>query len=425
MLWYVAIVAAVNLCLGYAWAVWTRRCPRCARRRATEMLPSPTASAAPPQTPPPVAADAGPTPAAEIAAATAVDDQIQSAADASTPEGLERVDWGDMFQRYFSGLDHYRGELSCVNEQLDASPNGAEQVTECANRLRMANDNFIGAAHEAIGQLDSPGVPPWQGEADQAKLKESVRGQLELATASQSELDQLDVAADPTAARARLRKTSGQLHESTDELFVEVQACLASARTEFGATDQEPQLPVPRDPATGLVTREHVEFLIEQLAKEDLEDAPVTVALVELDRGGSTVSQGGSGVDQRLLRGVSSIVQQSLAADQTAARFSDQQLLLLVPHEDVNQVMRRAEEVRQRVASTEFMADGRPIKATVTCALAQISAERSGEKLFEFLQEAVAEAKRYGGNRTFTHDGNSPSPIVPPELALAAQQLAI
>jgi hypothetical protein len=45
--------------------------------------------------------------------------------------------------------------------------------------------------------------------------------------------------------------------------------------------------------------------------------------------------------------------------------------------------------------------------------------------VFGFLQEAIDEAKRYGGNRTFMHDGKSPSPVVPAELPVTPQQLAI
>jgi diguanylate cyclase (GGDEF)-like protein len=152
---------------------------------------------------------------------------------------------------------------------------------------------------------------------------------------------------------------------------------------------------------------------------------PVTVALLELDGSGDADSTPDGSADHRLLNGISNILRQSLTADHTAARFSDQQFLIVVPHEDVNQASRRTEEMRQRVDSTEFVVDGRSIKATVTCALTQIAKERSSDKLFEFLEEALTEAKRYGGNRTFTHDGNSPSPIVPPDLVVTPQQLAI
>jgi GGDEF domain-containing protein len=178
------------------------------------------------------------------------------------------------------------------------------------------------------------------------------------------------------------------------------------------------------DAATGLVTREHAEHLLAQLSMAGGNE-PTTVALIEVTPIAWADKVPQPAVEDRLFRGVSAIVRQSLERQHTAATFADQQMLLLVPNEDVHQATRRAEELRQRVASTEFVADGQPFQTTVTCALAEITPERSGPRLFEFLQEALGEAKRYGGNRTFMHDGNSPAPVVPSELTVAPQQLAI
>jgi GGDEF domain-containing protein len=182
---------------------------------------------------------------------------------------------------------------------------------------------------------------------------------------------------------------------------------------------------VPLDPATGLVTRGHAEKVLAQLTAADSTQLPLTVALVELAPIDGIGEPPNPMIDNRLLCGVSNVVRQSLPDGHTLARFSDQQLLLLVPSEDVEHASRRAEELRQRVATTEFMADGKSYQITVTCALAEATSEQSGIKLFDFLQEALGEAKRYGGNRTFTHDGSSPTPVVPAELSVAPQQLAI
>jgi GGDEF domain-containing protein len=182
---------------------------------------------------------------------------------------------------------------------------------------------------------------------------------------------------------------------------------------------------VPLDPATGLVTREHAEKLLSRLAAGDASQSPLTVALVELAPIDWIGQEPNSQIDNRLVCGVSNIVRQSLDADHTLARFNDQQLLLLIPHEHMQQVTRRAEEMRQRVATTEFVAEGHSYQTTVTCALAEVAAEPVGPQLFEFLQEALDEAKRYGGNRTFMHDGKSPTPVVPAEIPITAQQLAI
>jgi GGDEF domain-containing protein len=179
------------------------------------------------------------------------------------------------------------------------------------------------------------------------------------------------------------------------------------------------------DPATGLVTRESAERLLSDLADGKSPSSPVTAGLVEMAPLDWIGAEPNGSIEERMLSGVSKIVRQSLSAEHTLAKFNDQQFLVLVPSEDVGQVTRRAEELRQRVATTEFVADGHTYQTTVTCALVDAATFGTGPKLFEFLQEALDEAKRYGGNRTFMHDGKSPTPVVPAELAIAPQQLAI
>ena len=231
----------------------------------------------------------------------------------------------------------------------------------------------------------------------------------------------------PPALAAEAPAVETETIPPTPEVVAE-EAPAESASEPSGVAEEvveEPAEVVPRDPATGLTTREHAEQLLEQLADTDSKRNPVTVALVEVDEIEWIGENSSEVIDERVLCGVSIIVRESLASSHTAARFSEQQLLLVVPHEDLHQATRRAEEMRQRIATTLFMADGRTVQTTVTCALAEISAERSGTRLLEFLREALGEAKRYGGNRTFMHDGISPTPVVPPELELAPQQLAI
>jgi GGDEF domain-containing protein len=221
---------------------------------------------------------------------------------------------------------------------------------------------------------------------------------------------------------------------SRKESRIEVAAAVAAGEgaevvaefdAEGGISGGTNQLNPLIDAATGLVTRERAEQILAQLTAADSSNAPTTVALIEVTPIAWTDEEPEPAFEHRLFRGVSTIVRQSLGREHTAACFADQQMLLLVPKEDVHQATRRAEELRQRVASTEFVADGQAFQTTITCALAEVTRERSGSRLFEFLQEALGEAKRYGGNRTFMHDGNSPAPVVPSELTVEPQQLAI
>jgi diguanylate cyclase (GGDEF)-like protein len=142
---------------------------------------------------------------------------------------------------------------------------------------------------------------------------------------------------------------------------------------------------------------------------------------MELD----AIDEAASVSNDRLLTGVAGMVREMLEEAHTAARFTDQRFLLLLPGDDEAQATQRAEQVRQRIEATEFVANDGCLHATLTCALAQLSSDYSATQLMDQLDDAMLRAKRLGGNRTYTFDGIAPSPVVPPELNLAPQKCAI
>ena len=183
---------------------------------------------------------------------------------------------------------------------------------------------------------------------------------------------------------------------------------------------------MPLDPATGLVTREHAEKVLTQLTAADSDQLPLTVALVELAPLDWIGEQPNSVIDKRLLCGVSNVVRQSLADDHTLARNSASSSFCCSCPTRTCSTRRGA---RRKCASAwrrrNSWPTAGPFKRPSPVRSPKSRTSGADQKLFEFLQEALGEAKRYGGNRTFTHDGSSPTPVVPTELSVAPQQLAI
>jgi diguanylate cyclase (GGDEF)-like protein len=170
-----------------------------------------------------------------------------------------------------------------------------------------------------------------------------------------------------------------------------------------------------------LTTREHAQQRLAEATLTYDELLPTTAALIEIEQ----AVHDGDGVDDRLLHGIADTVRNILAEVQLAGRYAERQFLLVLPQDDLQHATERAEQVRQRVAATQYVADGQELQATVTCALAQVAAGHTADNLLQFLEETLEEAKRYGGNRTFMHDGTAPTPVVPPELNIAPQTCAI
>jgi GGDEF domain-containing protein len=174
--------------------------------------------------------------------------------------------------------------------------------------------------------------------------------------------------------------------------------------------------------SAGMATREYAKQMLMGLAAAaGPSQAPTSVALVEVD---ASVASNGS-IDNRLLGGVAKMARELLDESHLAVRFDDRQFLLMLAGDDERYATQRTEMVRQRIEATEFTANGRGMQATITCALARVSHDDPVDRLLETLQETLEEAKRFGGNRTFLHDGVSPAPVVPPELNYAKQTCEI
>ena len=65
------------------------------------------------------------------------------------------------------------------------------------------------------------------------------------------------------------------------------------------------------------------------------------------------------------------------------------------------------------------------IRITVSCALTRANNEDSPSSMLLRVEAALREAKRYGHNRTFVHEGKYPTPAVPPELTIEPLHIAV
>ena len=194
-------------------------------------------------------------------------------------------------------------------------------------------------------------------------------------------------------------------------------------KPETASESQQQAEPSPSiDPTTGLKTRSHFQQLLRWRATAaDASDTPLTVALLEID----VPSELDQSLDDRILHNVASTVRQLISDSQTAVRYSDHQFLLLLDNDGFDKAAERAEQVRQRVEATEYVAGGDSLRATVTCALLEATAAEPEESLLEQLGQTLDEARQHGGNCTYKHDGISVSPVSPLNLGIAPQKCHI
>jgi diguanylate cyclase (GGDEF)-like protein len=126
-----------------------------------------------------------------------------------------------------------------------------------------------------------------------------------------------------------------------------------------------------------------------------------------------------------VLKAVADLVRCQTTADELAARYTGHQFAIVIPDKTPRQCSQKIEQIRQQIEQTSLVGAADPSQVTVSCALIAAAADDTFDTLFTRLEETTLEAKRYGRNRTFIHEGKYPAPLAPPQLDIAPAHVEI
>ncbi|MGI9457073.1 MAG: hypothetical protein ACR2NU_10975 [Aeoliella sp.] len=412
MMLYIAFIASLNLCVGYALGVYIGVLPGVERRNRDELgeegpiglaAPAEIVSAEPTAVQPPMPESVR-SPAITIAPAPVEEDPVAPPAlasaslhdDASVP-GASKTD------DILAGLSSFREQLASVSQGIRESSDDRESVDQSAGKLKKANDSYLEKAHEVIDSIDAD-----EGatvSSDNLTLKESLVEQTDTLEHANAQIADILADDDPAQAREKLLASAEQLSTSAEEFHE------ALPTTTGTPTANDPAAAEPLLLAAGLVGIDHLIKTIDRFLADAGTIKPLQVASVVFDK----ESPEGGALEQteRLLTGLGQVVEHVLAEDQMAALDNDGHLLLLLTGDDEEAATRRCEQARQQVVATQFISDGKPLQATVSCAITDSGTSDDRSVVLKHLEEALDEAARYGSNRTFHHDGKFPAPVVP------------
>jgi diguanylate cyclase (GGDEF)-like protein len=144
----------------------------------------------------------------------------------------------------------------------------------------------------------------------------------------------------------------------------------------------------------------------------------LAAALIEPDHLDRLNAEHGPETVNKALRVFDSIINGELTAGQSAAGTSGDTCLLLLPDASPREAVRFVERCRQQIDATRFRRGSAKFRLTVSCSVAASDRLGDAAPLVARLEAMLAEAKRYGHNRTFFQEGNIPAPVVPPTLSI-------
>lgn len=183
------------------------------------------------------------------------------------------------------------------------------------------------------------------------------------------------------------------------------------------------------DHLTGLANRFHFASVFEtEIRRTRNYQQPLSLLFFDLDRFKEVNDTWGHFAGDSVLRSVAQVVRRCTRSSHLVARYGGDEFVVLLPSTNKEQACQYAENLRQRIAETEFRVEGRdePARLTISGGLAMFPGDGlSTTDLVRAADDALYEAKKGGRNRIVQAGRNLLSEDLPVPPTRAATLIAV
>jgi len=445
---YIFVVAVLNLGLGFAVALY-------AARRYRELVALASESARPATTPGAVAVEEALPPAEQPAQGkgeaqgvaslktgkedpvkTSLGDEqpaVETPREAQAPADIEPGSEPEISPSEAS-VDHFKDEVEKYHQELIRLDNAFRecQAEPDAGTLKSHIDSLQGTSEEYLASREQA----HQAFQELHAQREEFRGlnddlwvimQQQGAQISDTNhvIESLGPDANPReGSRQMVGQTAKLLRVNHDlrDTLEEASAIVARIDGRLESIDEAGH----KDPLTKLATRAALEASLATLWEKDPHRArPLCAAMIDIDQFGRLNERYGQEVCDRILRAIAQFLNAESRNHSIAARFSGQQFMLLFPDVDLRFTTNVVERIRQTIETAHFEYGKEDIRVTVSCAVVQATPGDTSDALYARAGATLHQAKRYGRNRTFLHEGKHPTPVIPPNFTVEEKSITI
>lgn len=420
---FVILIAAANLCLGFAAAMYLgvgpKGWPAQLRIRRIKVADkhahadshdahedhSPAPAAKTPKKEPAPIAKAEP---------EAADDED----DAAHP--LAQV-----LEQLARGFDHFEAELAHWDSQRRGDSLDADGLTNCAIELNGLASGYLEQLQACVAplaaqRLADPAAVTARDEVHEAT--DALAQQLKMVCAELGSLQFETTTAHLAAGKltTALMQVLKLLHETRDRLEEPLVALLGSEVHEGTLCAA-----LQHNAQTTLLGRLYFEQGWQACESDRMTGTVGSVALLDVDNLRQVNATHGPLVARNALLAIGKMAGECLGPETVVARLLGKQFLLLLPHHAPQAAAENVERIRQQVEKTALHAGESELQLTVSAAVVVAKMEDSPTSVLKRLRSTIREAKSYGRNRTFLWEDRAPTPVVPPELNIEPRMVEL
>lgn len=303
-------------------------------------------------------------------------------------------------------VDRYGQRLASLDYRLRRAKASPDEVSAVVAQIGAAHRDFLAKGEAIADALDTPGEA---AEIEQARVRlaQLWKQQCEEVAQAERAASEFQPADNLDEQRQRLSQQNADLLQGNVRLSAALDEALAEvARAESWTT---------RNAGERLAAAPGLESFWADWWNGDPDRArQLSAGAVDVDQLARVNQRVGTQGADRLLQAIAQVLVAECGAASRVTRASGSTFLVLLPETDLRAATTLLERARQRIERTRFTFNGESVQVTVSCGLTESGQADATESLMERVETTLAEAKRYGRNRTFVHEGKFPTPVVPP-----------
>ena len=431
MVLYIFIIALANVCLGFAVAVHLANRYRDLIQSAPQWTPEGTGSAAGEGRGEYDASGASSAEDEEIDMTTAADleqalaQSEQPAEEESAPADSPppMIAGEQSIVEFQNQTQHYQEQLGSVDADLRRCSENPEKETveSCLNTLVETNQDRERVHEDFERELMSHE----DMEAIRNELKAAIGQQDACIENTKAAAEEFDYEGDLGEGCRQIADQNNKLLEANDQLretLDDARVHVARDGEGFGTEEAVAET----DTLTEIPNRVALESRLSQWwSRDPHRQRQLCLAMIAVDNLAEINTTRGRKVGAAVLHVLGQIFVGERRDDAMVSRFSGDRFMYFFPDNDTRYATNVVERVRQIVEAARFQSGDTDFQASVSAAIVEATKEDTAQTLFSRAQATIKEAKRYGRNRTFLHEGEFPAPVIPPNFTLEEKSFTL
>ena len=422
MVWTIFLIGVLNLCIGFALAVYLSRI-RMPKIKLDRLFAEP-AKPQPEEQPEP---EEAPKPLQKLDERAVTEEIPDKWMDILKEENVIASSFVEASVQVLRlEVGRYRDDLIAIDRRVRRCRENPdpELIKMLLVELKEVNEAWMGQQAEASDHLSSRVGGMGALESMGSSLENVLMDQAAQIETTCNNIDLMDFESDIPAGCTRLvteiRKLIDLAHSLRDTMHNSLLAIIKIG-DRLDALDKRLQV----DSLTGIHNRSGLEIVFYDLWREDPNRIrQISCGMIDLDRFGRLLEEHGAIGTDRLLRAFSTLLSDLVRKDRgfdVAARFAGQRFFTFFGDTGPHNATSAMERIRQTIEATTFDLDGVNIDLTASCAVTEVQPKDTTEMLYERLLSAVREAKKKGRNCTLLDEGDGPKNVHPPEYEVDAK----